>query len=207
MKVELNVKNLLIGIVIIFILLVITSAISGFLYGVSVTEKKTTPDTWNPSFKISPFEDKFYKGVEDYNEGGDLLFESFNLSQNPLSHSASIAKAEVAKGFYDDAKFSFSSSLSEKATDKQLRRADYLSKSADFYSRGIDEYTTAYRMFEDKNQITSNNIVQAGLSLVKGQTADFSKFNDDPEVKIKLAKAKTYFDLAREYGSKANNYS
>lgn len=206
MKVELNFKNLLIGIGIIFILLVITSAISGYLYGVSVTEKKIAPDTWNPNFNLSPFEVKFYKGVEAYNQGGDLLFESFNLSQNPLSHSASIAKAEVAKGFYDDAKFSFSSSLSEKSTDKQLRRADYLSKSADYYSRGIDEYTTAYRMFENKNQITSNNIVQAGVSLVKGQSPDFSKFNEDPEVKIKLEKARTYFDLARDYGGKANNY-
>lgn len=207
MDIQKHLKNALMFVGVAVALFLILVVVVAFLYGMTQPTKKYTATAGNPVSIPSQFEVKFNKGVEAFNQGGDLLRESFNASLNTKTYSISIAKAEVAKGFYDEAKISFSSSLNEKATENQLKKADYLVKSSDYYSKGIDEYVTAYRMFENKNAATSTDIVQAGFAIVMGRVPDLSKFQDDPEARIRLEKAKTYFDLARDSLSASNAMS
>lgn len=195
-------KNVFMLTGVVVVALIVIAVIAAFVQGMGAPKStKTVDSTVVVTVTPSQFMIKYNKGVDAYNQAVGLFNGANNAS---LNYPARIAKAEIAKGFYDEAKFDFSSSLSEPASENRLKKADYLAKASDYYSKGIDELVAVYRANEKMNTESSGAAVQGVVSLLMGRVPDLSTFQGDPESKIRLEKAKTYFGLAKDYANKAD---
>ena len=205
MKLKDYIKDMIMLVGVVVVVFFAIGIISAFVSGMSSSSNEKT-DTWTPTPTPTPppYSIKFNKGVEAYNQGINLFNDAVNTSSNTKSYSTTIAKAEIAKSFYDDAHFYFNSALGEAASENKLKRADALAKSADYYSKGIEEMVSAYRMYDETNNNLESSIGEAALSLLVGRVPDLSKLQGSPEAKIKMEKALTYFKLGQEYANTAN---
>ena len=203
MKLNDVINNIIMTVGVIVVVFFAIGIISAFVSGMSSSSNEKS-NTLSPTLTPPPYTVEFNKGVGAYNQGINLFNDAVNASRNTESYSTTIAKAEIAKGFYDYAHFYFNSALGEQASENELKKADALAKSANYYSKGIGELVSAYRMYDETNTNLKSSIGEAALSLIVGKVPDLSKLQGNPEAKIKMEKARTYFKLGKEYADTAN---
>ena len=153
----------------------------------------------------SQFEMKFNNGVENFNKGINQL----NMNQDELNYKTIIANMEIAKRFFDNAKVNFNSAANEKTSSNEIKRAEYLAQSSDYYSNGIIEYTAATRMYENEFSETamSGYVAENIANLLIGRGVDLSIIKNANEIEIKMEKGKKYFELAKTSYGLANDIS
>lgn len=160
----------------IFIIILIASALGG--------NKQNSEQSMN----------YYNEGLDNFNKGISFLNEGIsNLDEK--DRSAAIAKFEISRDFFSKSKTNFETALKKSDTNSNINnKAKYLIESSDYYSKGLDEYTSALRLLE---KYEGTNLLTNGIGILLNPASAASMSSDLSEIKIKSEKVKNYFDLAK----------